>query len=281
MLIYTVVYGLIGSLLQVIALIGNSLIIVFFGFKKRRKTPYSIFILALAVSDLTGAFMCLVTVLQLFIFKFPYLCFITSGLIQLCLGISAFLVVGMSYERYRGITKPINSRKPKKKHVVIYCVLVCIGWLVYGIPVYIPMIDDLSICTYDIRELRLYYLVSVIFVKSIIPSILMWFFYFNTKQSLKQHQQSIESITAFRRNVAVLKTLKLLIIFFEIFVVIPSFLPPVNIILIRTYGIKKIWNYLLDVASEGSPVINNIVNCFVYAGYDMDLHSFYRIYFLV
>lgn len=200
------VYGGIGSVLFLVGLIGNSLIIAFFGYKVKKKTLYDVFILSLAISDFTGTVLCSVSLFLFFIYPIHSLCLTLQGLVHMFLGISAFLVVGMSYERSRGITKPIHFRKPKKKHVVIYFAFVCVVWALYGLGLHASMRDDHPYCDTFITNENHYYFLSLIFTKSIIPLIAMWFFYFKTKISLRQHQQHLQNIVTCNRNIAVLKT---------------------------------------------------------------------------
>lgn len=266
-IIKILVYGGVGSIVILVAVIGNSFIIAYFGFKEKKKTKYNLFILALALSDLTGIVLCSLSTIQFFIYSLEFLCLALLGLAHCFLGISAFLIVGMSYERFRGMTQPINSGKLRKKHVVIYCVFVCVIWAVYGIPLYVPMQDGHPYCYVFITGESRYYFLSLVFVKSIVPSIVMCLFYFKTKASLKKHQQCLHKITILKRNIAVLKILKLLIIFFVIFVFVPSILQPIYGIYISSLLKQELWNNLINALIQGLPGLNNIVNCFVYAGY--------------
>lgn len=276
--VYFLCFYIIGSVVIVLGLLGNSLVIVYFGFKEK-KTPYNIFILLLAISDLSGTISSLL-LLVLFILAdynssvdLPGVCMIMRPVVENFLGVSSFLVLGMSYERFRGITKPINSRRTRLTHVVNYSILISIAWALFGIPLYKPTAYYHSNCMVIFPDTWFIYSVAVVFVKSILPSVLIGYFYFQIKKTLKQQQQHNFKTTAiFRRNTTALRTLRTLTICFEVFVVIPSILPPLSNKAIL--GRKEIWEYVVDAAATGLPLVNNAVNCFVYAGYDGEFRGF-------
>ena len=142
-IIYITLYKVFGGIIIFIAIIGNFLIIVYFGFKEK-KTSYTVYILLLGVTDFVGTISCFLLFLQSeCIFGFdPVFCLLMRLTMEIFLSISAFLVLGMLYERYRGITMSINSRKTKRIHVLVYCVVVCILWELYEIPLYRALYND-------------------------------------------------------------------------------------------------------------------------------------------
>lgn len=276
--IYFTVYCLVGSVVIFTAILGNVLIITYYGFKDKRKTPYRIFILTLAISDLAGIISVLFQLIHYILNDFiqsatiPGACKIVRPALQLFLGISSSLVLGMSYERYHGITKPLNSRKITIFHVVVYVDISCVGWILFGIPLYVP-IDSCDLFRV-LRSSHHVYWITLTFVKAFLPSVLIWYFYFQIKQTLARQQLHFKNSRIFKRNKAVLQTLRLLIILFEIFVAVPSVLQAINLINYKTGRRWQSWNHVLDACAVGLPVINNAVNCFVYAGYMKNFRNF-------
>lgn len=277
-LIYVVTYFVLGNILILTAVIGNCFVIAYFGFREKRNSSYSAFILVLAISDLCGTICSFVLLVQFGLggasISVPVICIVLRPAVEICLGVSSFLVMGMSYERYRGLTKPMNSKKTKRKLVFVYFGLVCTGWILYSVPLYIVSTSYGIRCGVVVTQRLLYYSATVVLVKSIIPFMLMSYFYFQIKKTLDAQLRSLGNSAIIERNTAVLRTLKILIIFFGIFVCVPSIVPVINYKMRLLSREKKFWTYLLNACAIGLPLINNAVNCFVYAGYVKKFRKF-------
>lgn len=164
-------------------------------------------------------------------------------------------------------------RKRKRIHVINYCIVVCVGWALYGIPFYKVFNLDAKECIEFSKE-YFYYWVSRVIVKSIILSILMDYYYFQIKTTLKQQHHVLQNSRVYKRNAAILWTLRSLVIFFEVLVVVPSFLVPIEMKFVCVEFDKKDWQIFRDLCSAALPMLNNLVNCFVYAGYVKEFRRF-------
>ena len=104
------IYTILGGRILFIGLFGNISVIIFYGFKCKRKTPYNLFITLLACFDFASCFMSILTYWIQSItknWKFnAYLCKYASNIGFLSGTVSQLILVGMTIERYRGIVYP-------------------------------------------------------------------------------------------------------------------------------------------------------------------------------
>ena len=103
-----------------IGTVGNLIIIIYFGFKCKEKSSYKLFITLLGVTDVIAciiaiAFVMLRVVLDKWIFG-DIVCLYIFPTFNMCVLTSIIMLIGMAYERYRGIVKPFK-KKIEKKHV--------------------------------------------------------------------------------------------------------------------------------------------------------------------
>lgn len=275
------VYKVFGGLLIILGIIGNSLVIVYFAFKVVKKTSYHIFMLLLALTDLIG---CVA-------FLFEWLQFVASGwflgtsmckflgtLDMVSLGISSFLMTGMAYERYRGITKPLAPNKIRKNHVYLYFAFVSCLWVVFLTPYFMGhyIKSNIQKCFYtqldslfSVDEHYLYYITVEQFLKIIFPFIAMSYCYYQIKQTLTCQQSSLQNPVITKRNKNVLGTLKILIVVFAICVGLSSLSQSIFFLYVR----YKSLNFQSSMESLFRDFVccflfvNNVINVFVYAGY--------------
>lgn len=280
-------YGIIGGFLIFTGIIGNALIIVYFGFKEKKRTSYNLFILLLAITDLVGSISYLAGLTHYVVGRWSFgsvACKLVAPLGSLCLGISSFLIMGMAYERCRGITKPLSVRKIKRKHVYLYFLFASIGWLVYRIP-YLLAYDNChdkcqiySIYFFTPDQIMAYVVIEQV-GKFIFPWILMSYFYYQIRKALQYRENSVQNTTALRHNKAALRTLRVLIISFMICVGVWSFFSMILYYVIL-YGTVRnggtTLHVILSTVFQCFVFLNNVVNCFVYAGYMKDFRRFLK-----
>ena len=122
----------------VIGSIGNSLIIRYFGSYNKHKALFHIYLVHLAVADLIClSFMCLISVhgiLSEWIWPFGSTsCILAWAIAPITKNASAWIVVSIFQERYRGIVTPLKSRLTKNSvHLIV--VAIWIGSSVILIP---------------------------------------------------------------------------------------------------------------------------------------------------
>lgn len=276
-------YAIFGGTIILTGIIGNALVIVYFGFKEKRKASYDTFITLLAISDFAGCILVFAQWLEVIAFHLPFSfesCSLLLTLSSWCVCVSSYLIMGMAFERYRGITRPL-SKKIHRKHVYFYCLVVCIGWTLYGMPAFLVYSTRGEQCTYHggigffSADEHFAYIVVFGTIRDVIPLHLMVFIYVKIRRELKKHEVLLETATTSRRNRTALKTLKMLILSFIICV---SFSGGVNaaILGIFTYfpAIYSPWMRTLIAFQTCVLSLNNAVNCFVYAGYRKNFRTY-------
>lgn len=272
----------IGGIPILTGIIGNALVIGYFFCKNQNKSSYNLFILLLALSDFLGCISFLSWWLQILTGKWLFgyiICKVLRPIGYICICISSFLMVGMAYERYRGITQPLNSRRIKKKHVYLYFAFVSVCSTVCGIPyVFLFTFQHGSCEYYQVRDLfsaQAFYAFLVSWeVSKTIPMILMCYFYFRIKSSLRQQKDSIQSSIIVQRNQAVLKTLKLLIVSFVICIGVYSVSEIITQAIFLFAAFHDSWLTVIAAILNCCAFLNNAVNCFIYAGYRKDFRKF-------
>ncbi|XP_054164503.1 QRFP-like peptide receptor [Oppia nitens] len=129
------------SLIFLLAIIGNSLVIVTLAANRRMRSVTNMFLLNLAVSDLLLGVFCMPftlagVLLKQFIFG-PLMCSLISYLQAVSVSVSAWTLVVMSVERYYAICHPLKSRESRQtvSHAYKMIALVWISSLVTMAPI--------------------------------------------------------------------------------------------------------------------------------------------------
>lgn len=163
-------------------LIGNSLVIRYFGFKSNQRRLYHIYLIHLAVADLISS-----TVTPVYfiygivnnnIWRFGEVsCTIISATGPLTVNVSAWLLVSIAHERYRGIYSPLKLRMTKLRiHMTVGCI-----WIV-SLIIFIPYMKSIQlmqgkycILKWSRPVYELSYAVGTLLLQSIFPIIYMTF----------------------------------------------------------------------------------------------------------
>jgi len=201
---------------------------------------------------------------------------------------SVWLLVTISYERYRKMVHPFKSPMRKKYLSVILALLmvVCTGF-------YVPVMESTSFmnnqCLHSnsIFDSISAYLIGGICVDCIVPSVLiLWFYnkisvkvksFHRISNELNQNEQQFDNYT--RKKVA-LKTLRTLIILYVLFIY-PGRFGFVSINIISFYDPllykrhANAFNIILNLM-ENSVYINNMGNVFIYAWLIVDFRRFLK-----
>ncbi|XP_065647475.1 olfactory receptor 1J1 [Hydra vulgaris] len=122
------------SFFFVCGLIGNILVILFFGFKMKKSAQFRLFVVYLAIADCFYAVVSPIHLIYLLVTNNKWtvgkeLCKILSVSGPLTVNVSAWILCLMGYERYRAICHPFARRFTKKMiHISVGLIwIACIG----------------------------------------------------------------------------------------------------------------------------------------------------------
>lgn len=224
------------SLIFIIGVIGNSIIILVIlkssGTPKQRlrDVPFNVYLMALAIVDMALCIVCLpVYIMSTTAFPHPtgtggdvFCKLVTGNVPQFWLaGVSIYLLVVISYERYSAITKPFKTRLGITKKTYIY---IGLAWF-FGFARELPVIVGIrysatkatvgTSCYYWPKQLPSIFVFSLLFFSQyIIPAaIFLYNFYrirkrINTldtslKTALDQPKQRVEIMKSKRRTIRI------------------------------------------------------------------------------
>lgn len=251
-----VCYGLIF----VMGILGNVLIIVFFGFKMKQMTSFRLFLIHLAITD------CLCSIMAPFIYIHELVspkwelgtvsCKVLPVIPSVTITISAWILCGISYERYRAIAHPLKKRfSPAVVHG--YCGLLWIISILCFIPHFIMLTDSDGHCRLHLKTKAQAMGTTFMYfgIQCFIPLfILTVFFVYIYKQSRNHSKIPVQALLlsvicfAFCELPQTLFYISALVIHLYF----PDFSHPVHL---------KVYTWLLVLLYA-----NSVMNCFIYAG---------------
>ena len=260
--IYTVIF-VFGS-------IGNILIILYYGFYKKRKALYHIYLINLAVADLIcSVFYPVGYVSSTFTTWFMNLHIIPRILIYaispLTVNVSAWIIVSIAYERYRGIVTPY---KPRLTKVRIH-IMVLVIWLTSIINIIhnILAAEYGTGCSTSANCNKYYKFASAIVIlisQSIFPIV---FLAFAVNGILNAFNKGVKMQTkASSSNKKQKRTIRILIVTLFVFTVctLPYNIYSAVVVFMNGKGLieLQIWLTVLLIS-------NSVMNCWIYAGMDI------------
>ena len=268
--------GVIYSILVTFGIISNLLVLYYYIIKKKKKSKYNIFIILLATVDLIACLLILLTVfsmLKVITASWNQLFFLMLERIrEIPTLVSCWLIVGMSFERYVGISNPLSDRITRK-HVTVYFIVTVI--IASGFTLNILIAPFSKTSRYEIIYIIAWYL-----LKFLIPVSLMCWFFQCIKRVLTQQEQSLHNSKVHKRNIKIMSVLKILIISYVVCVgsyTTVSFVTKVmvwenkqNFQRLKHFSTYFIVDFIVRVVMS----LNYTVNCFVYAGYNEDFRKF-------
>lgn len=172
--LYTVIF--------IFGLVGNLLVIRYFGFKSKHSRLYHTYLIHLAIADfisstITPAYF-IYGIVNNNIWHYGQVsCTIISATGPLTVNVSAWLLVSIAYERYRGIYSPFKPRMTKLRiHITVACT-----WIISAVAL-IPYMRSIKLldgkyCVpkWSRPEFELAYAIGTLLLQSILPIIYMTF----------------------------------------------------------------------------------------------------------
>ncbi|XP_066935793.1 rhodopsin, GQ-coupled-like [Clytia hemisphaerica] len=272
--------------------IGNIFIIVYYGSKsKSKRSKYTLFLVHLAITDLIACIFVPVYNLPIELtgrwyygrFLCEYTVFAPSGI---TIYSSCWILFGILYERYRSIVFPLK-RRLEGWEIHLFCACTWIVSTIAHVPYFLAThhVRDENTGQYyclnnvvsqlEIKTIVSYYIARFI-AQALIPVIIMVYFFVQIQKQLSNSNRFITtrsfstlSLSAPIRNKAVLKSIRITLIIFSVTVLLNNMAHIVRVVASRYY--PKIWKTSIALRMIVEffirlLAINNVSNCFVYAG---------------
>ena len=270
---------------------GNLLIIIYFGWKlrKNRNRNYHIFIVHLACVD----FLCCLIVPGLKLtniiqsgfwaemnFYYGKLhCKYVQSIGWLTVGVSAWILVGINYERHQAIEHPLKKRL-RLVYIVVYfvfCWIILLPFVFYSSEALTPSVNEGCVVRHD-SSYYIYLPVLVVLenlFRCIIPITLMLLYLLRINNTLKFSKTRHEIYRGQRERNK--KVLRVLWVTTGAYIFSTSFGHTVSIFveLDNRYKIFDLKNYVhIFQWCFSLFYLNSIMNCFIYAGGYQDFRRF-------
>ena len=233
------------SLILVICVLGNSLVILVIresGSSPRhrfRDVPFNVYLMALAIVDLALSVVCLpVYIMSTNVFPHPtgvggdiFCKLITGNLPQFWLaGVSIYILVVISFERYAAISKPFETRLGTTMKTYIY---IALAWF-FGFAKQLPVLVGIrytatnatvgTSCYYWPSQLANVFIFSCLFISEyLLPAVIFFINFYRIKKRLDRLDLTLKTALGDKKQrVIIMKSKKRTIRI--VFVVLVSFL---------------------------------------------------------
>lgn len=266
------IHGIIGAIILSVGIIGNSIVIYFFGCVKKCKKNYELLIMILGVVDF-------LTCLSNFSFEWyqetiswpkiisDNVLYKVFGKLAMSVNLAAcYVLLLMFYVRYQNIVDPVGNKMTKLKIVVVslFIFSVCVA-------VYVPIGLDEGLGPFP--HLVWYTLTIFVFCRVIIPVTLMTYCYYSTMVYLQRSAVTLNNEMVNKRNKRVLRTILWLMILFVASVGILG-IWELYYFLKRSYFICSFTDTFSHYVISVLLYMNSALNVFIYAGYMADFRKF-------
>ena len=261
MSIHDYILVLLYSLIFLFGMMGNILIITFFGYRMKKLASYRLFIIHLAIADCV----CSLIVPVLYTYETISIewtigeasCKFLHIIPSVTITVSAWILCGIAYERYKAIVHP-HQRRLRPTVIHMYCVGL---WILSSIA-YAPHLIKLQIgkgkcrLKWENSSEALATTIGHFSIQNAIPLITMSFFFHHMYRASREHSRV--PVQALLISVLTFAFCSMPQAMFYIIVLCLHFYRPG----FRTYEIDvKIYTWLLVLLYA-----NCVVNCFIYAG---------------
>ena len=183
----------------VVGSIGKSLIIRYFGSYLKHKASLHIFVVYLAIADLICLFvrcgMLVHGILSGWIWPFGSIsCTLAQAIAPITINVSAWIVVCIAQERYRGTATPLKSRLTKNSiHMIVVAKWFASSVILIPYMLTIQLIDDKYCCSkWKIRYYQFGEGIEILILQSIIPS---GYMIFSVTRILKTLHKSVKEVS--------------------------------------------------------------------------------------
>lgn len=258
---------------------GNVLVILHFAFIKKCKKNFQLLIVILAFADFFATLSHLLGEWLTFLLEdvdieLPHKKWHSypTQIAFSTLTASSYILVQLSYERYRAVAHPFNRSFTKMKIILtsfaifIVCILCSIPFMISGHKI----IDTVT---------KSFVYIGVINFggRFLLPMILMTLFYFLTKRCLRRSANAIQNGVIKKRNDRVLRTIMWLILAFAFSMGIYEslfFLQNADSLIRKQFKVDKWENMYASNLILATRYLNNAINVVVYAGLMPDFRKF-------
>lgn len=291
-------YVLVGAVIRGTGILGNGFIILYFRFRSRRRSSYSLFITLLAAADgTTCVFGLLFVWVQITMDRWPYGPFVCKYIYPLenATNITAcWIVAGMAYERYRGIVYPM-CKNFNKRLVYVYCGTCLFISVLAILPLFIAFeeTNQRECGSHKLYQLLtpnglIAYLVAVFVVQITLPLLCMVYFYLKIKRCLLGKQRFVQTLDQIdrkqlQRSRAVLRVLLMIIVVFSLSLIPYDLFNVIHYITYFHYPNSSFYKSLssgdvkiLYTVISQMFYLNSVINCFVYAGCNKEFRDFLK-----
>lgn len=272
------IYLVIGGSFLYFGVMGNTVVIIYFGLVRKCRQKYDLLLLILGVADLLASLSNImvdwVDFLPPFGWKFDgIMCKYILDIGFSTNTFACYVLVLLFYVRYRCIANPINHGITKPR-IIIASLVIFIVSILCCIPFMLTKVYKNGICynektaifgSEDLRNYYVYYLIIHPVGRFFLPLIMMGYCCIQTGICLNSSDNMIISDAVKTRNKRVFRTIVCLVLIFFVSVgtfEVYWFILCINIIHSRQVHRDSIW-----IGFLASYYLNSSFNVLVYAGY--------------
>uniref|UniRef100_A0A182W5H5 G-protein coupled receptors family 1 profile domain-containing protein n=1 Tax=Anopheles minimus TaxID=112268 RepID=A0A182W5H5_9DIPT len=193
-------YALLEATVALMAIFGNTLVIVAFKTERRLRRRTNFYIVSLASADLlVGTLGIPFAILaSIGIPRNLHACLFTISLLVVLCTISIFCLVAVSIDRYWAILHPLAYSRNMRTKTTLYIISMC--WLVGSIIGFLPLFgwheDPTEDACLFVKVMNYDYLVFLYLVTIIIPAVLLLAFYMHIYRVIVKQRKQILSVNS-------------------------------------------------------------------------------------
>ena len=178
-----------------LGLVGNSIVVYFFGFKLKKFSSFRWFVIQLAIVD---AICCFVSPIQLLYTLFAFYewklgdvtCKLSALIGPVSVNVSSWILCAIAYERYRAIVHPLKERFSRRK-INCICALIWLGSFGIFIPysLSVKVENEVCISNWNSSAQELTMAVIILLIQSMVPISILLFFFLRIRISMKNKRR--------------------------------------------------------------------------------------------
>ncbi|XP_052900910.1 adenosine receptor A3 [Anopheles moucheti] len=193
-------YALLEATVALMAIFGNTLVIVAFKTERRLRRRTNFYIVSLASADLlVGTLGIPFAILaSIGIPRNLHACLFTISLLVVLCTISIFCLVAVSIDRYWAILHPLAYSRNMRTKTTLYIISMC--WLVGSVIGFLPLFgwheDPTEDACLFVKVMNYDYLVFLYFLTIVIPAVLLLAFYMHIYRVIVKQRKQILSVNS-------------------------------------------------------------------------------------